>query len=291
VENVVVMSELLPERPTQPSEQLPVPLFDGVVLAVRDADGLIYLALRDLCATLSLNLSAQRRRINANDTLHLVAFRVIQGNQIRTLDFLPLDDLALWLLSIQERRVGAEVRERLGYVKRYLEASVRAAFANLTGLPDGPSSQVEDLAELDRVDQVFKDLAELGRRQAVLETSQDRARIAYRDLATLVAELRERIAALEHGAKQRLSPSQRNTLYRLVQQWGTARGERDERRQTGTAIRKAWIEFNTRFAISTYTDLPAARYDEAIQFIKERYRTLTGNDIDAVEQPGLDLEV
>ena len=46
----------------QPVEQLPIPLFDGVVLAARAHDGAIYLALRDLCATLGLALRAQQER-------------------------------------------------------------------------------------------------------------------------------------------------------------------------------------------------------------------------------------
>jgi hypothetical protein len=42
--------------------------------------------------------------------------------------------------------------------------------------------------------------------------------------------------------------------------------------------------------LATYTDLPAARYDEAIQFIKEQYRGLTGQEIDAIEQSGLEFD-
>ena len=37
-----------------PREQLPITLFDGVVLAVRAADGQIYLVVRDLCTVLAL---------------------------------------------------------------------------------------------------------------------------------------------------------------------------------------------------------------------------------------------
>ena len=280
----------IPQAPQQPVEHLPVPLFDGVVLAVRARDGLIHLGLRDLCATLSLSLSAQRRRIIANDALHLSQFRVPVGNQLRTLDFLLLDDLALWLLSIQERRVAPEVRERLAYVKRYLEGAVRAAFSQLTGLPSTPSSQIEDLTELDQVDQALRALTELGQRQAALEASQDRARATYRDLAGLVQELRDRIAVLEQQAKSRISPTQRNALYRLVQQWGTARAEADERLTAGVAIRRSWVELNARFNISTYTDLPAARYDEAVQFITSRYSDLTGRALETVEQPTLELD-
>lgn len=274
----------------QPVEQLPVPLFDGIVLAVRAGDGLIFLGLRDLCATLNLSLSAQRRRIVANDALHLAQFRVPVGNGLRTLDFLQLDDLALWLLAIGERRVAPEVRERLSYVKRYLESAVRAAFAQLTGLPHAPSSQIEDLEELDHVDQALRALTDLGERQATLEASQDRARATYRDLAALVAELRERVAVLEQQSKLRISPTQRNALYRLVQQWGTARAEADSRVTPGVAIRKSWVELNARFNVTTYTNLPAARYDEAVQYVTGRYVDLTGRPIDTIEQPTLDLD-
>lgn len=60
----------------RPHEQLPIPLFDGVVLAVRATDGRIYFGLCDLCATLGLDLSSQRRRALTNAALHLASFRV-----------------------------------------------------------------------------------------------------------------------------------------------------------------------------------------------------------------------
>lgn len=285
----------MPDRPTalppeRPAEQLPIALFDGVVLAARAHDGMIYLGLRDLCATLSLSLSAQRRRIIANDSLYLLQFRVVLGHQLRTLDFLLLDDLALWLMTVQERRVAPEVRDRLLYVKRYLETAVRTAFAQLVGLPDAPTAQIEDLEELDQMDQALQQLETLAQRQVTLEVSQERARGAYRDLTMLVHELQDRLAALEQQTKYRINPMQRNTLYRLVQAWGTARAERDARLSSGVAIRKAWIEFNARFNISTYTDLPAAKYDEAIRFVKQSYHTLTGQDIEVMQQPQLDYD-
>jgi hypothetical protein len=58
----------------------------------------------------------------------------------------------------------------------------------------------------------------------------------------------------------------------------------------GEAIRSCWRTFNQRFALGTYTDLPAARYDEAIQLIKAQYHNLSGQEIDAAEQAGMELE-
>ena len=36
-------------------------------------------------------------------------------------------------------------------------------------------------------------------------------------------------------------------------------------------------------------DLPAARYDEIVQFIKQQYRALTGEDLGAAEQGRMEL--
>lgn len=278
-----------PQEPAaRPREQLPITLFEHVVLAARTDDGRIHLSLRDLCDALSLDLTAQRRRIAANPSLHLTQLRVLQGRQLRVLDFLLLDDVSLWILNVQTRRVNSEVRARFDYVKSYLEASVRQAFAALTGLPAGPSNEIEDLAELDRIEQAFGELASLSERQERIEHSQDKARTAYRDLLQLVNELRARVQTLEAQAKTRLTPAQRGALYQMVQDWGEARAERDPRLTPGAAIHRCWREFNARFGISTYADLPAGSVDTAVQFIKGQYRALTGAELPAVEQTGLE---
>ena len=272
----------------QPREQLPVTLFEHVVLAARTEAGQIHLSLRDLCDALSLDLASQRRRINANPSLHLTRLRVLQGRQLRAIDFLLLDDVSLWILNVQTLRVAPEVRTRFEYVKTYLEASVRQAFAALTGLPEGPSSSIEDLAELDRIDQALKEFAALRARQESIEHSQDRARLAYSDLLQMVQELRGRVQTLEAQARTRISPTQRGSIYQMVQLWGEARAKQDPKLTPGSAIHRCWREFNTRFRISTYTDLPAADVGAAIQFVKTQYQALTGKELPAIEQSGME---
>jgi hypothetical protein len=284
------MNDPSPQLAPQPVEQLPVPLFDSVVLAARAHDGAIYLALRDLCATLGLALRAQQRRIRANEALHLVQLRVLDGRQFRTIDFLLLDDISMWIMDVQSRRVNEAVRDRFVYIKTYLVSAVKAAFAQLTGLPEGPSREIEDLRELDRIDAALKGLEELSARQTAIEASQDRARLAFRDLQAMLRELQTRVQTLEQQARQRISLAQRGTIYQLVQSWGTALAAHKREMKAGEAIRSCWRTFNERFKLGTYTDLPAARYDEAIQFIKVQYRGLTGREIDAAEQAGLELE-
>lgn len=269
------------------AEQLPITLFDGVVLAARTSDGTIWLVLRDLCTSLGLALEAQRRRIRANHLLQLAQLRLREGHQLRTLDVLPLDQLSIWLLGVQTQRVDERVRGRIEYVQAYLVKAVQAAFAQLTGLPE-TSRQVEDLVDLDRVDLALKGLEELGARQGALEASQDRARVAFRDLTELVRELQSRLQAVEATTKQQLSSTQRSTIYHMVQTWGSAVAEQRGRKQ-GESIRSCWRLFNDHFDLATYNELPAARYDQAVQFVKSQYRALTGREIDVIEQAGMEL--
>src|SRR6266496_2001657 len=280
-----------------PREQLPIALFDGVVLAVRSAEGNIYLVVHDLCTALDLIPSSQLRAIRADERLHLIPFRLRIGHQVRTLECLLLDDIPLWLVKVRPPRDNAQAAERLRYVQNYLIASVRSAFAALTGLPDAPSNQIEDLQELDIIDPSLQALRDLVEWQTHMEENQDRAREAWRDIAAqirelqgvlpLVEDLRTRLQEVEQQLRQRMSPEQRNTIYRLVQAYGEARAARSGQAKPGVEIRKSWAEFNARFGIATYTDLSADQFDEAVQFVKNQYRALTGSDIESGTQERL----
>jgi P22_AR N-terminal domain len=266
-------------------EQLPVALFDGAVLAVRGTDGRIFLSLRDVCELLGLDLSSQRRRIRGNDRLTLAPFIAVIQGQVRTADFLLLEDVPLWLLTIQLSRVTEQVRPRIDYIKSYLVASVQRAFGELTGLAtlgNQPSSSIEDLRDLDRIEAAFQQLDQLASRQ-------DNAAIAFRDMLSEMRELRDRLQQVEQQIQLRISPEQRGTIYAMVQRWGEARAAQVALQERGTVIRRCWAEVNARFKVSTYTDLPASRYDEIVQFVKKHDTTLTGQELEATQQGRLEL--
>ncbi|MBC8074477.1 MAG: hypothetical protein H7Y32_00250, partial [Chloroflexales bacterium] len=244
-------------------EQLPITLFDRAVLAVRASDGRIWLAFADLCGALELAADAQRRRARANEALHLRSFRVRLGAQVRELECLLLEDVPVWILTVQTGRVGAAARERFGYVKQYLVVSVQAAFRQLVDLPEGTSARVEDLADLDRIDAAFAALAALQsrqgtieERQATLETSQDRARSAYRTIADQLRDLAQQVQELQRGLVVPLHAGQRGALYHAVLRWADARATAQPTTTKGTLINRCWAELHQRFAIARYTDLP-----------------------------------
>jgi len=179
-----------------PVEHVPITLFDLPCLAVRAQDGAIYLAIRDICAALGIRFAAQLRRLRTHAQMRkgLARFRVSTAGGFQTQEFLHLQMVASWLLTINTARSSVEVQQRLEYLQLHLIAEVYAAFARLTGLPESPSETIEDLDDLRRIDLALTALVE---RQTHIEQSQDKAREAWRTLRTDIQEIKERVRALE----------------------------------------------------------------------------------------------
>lgn len=271
-----------------PADQLPVTFFDHAVLAVRGADGTIYLAIRDLCEAVTLDIRSQLRRIRANPILEesRARFRVETSGGAQEMEFLELERVPTWLLMVNIARTGETVRVRLTHLQRYIIREVYAAFGRLTGLGEA-SHQVEDLDDLRRIDLAFSVLAE---RQQSVEDSQDRARIAWRDLHSTVRDLQSRIAALEARVENSLSRQQRGTVYQLVQAWGNAKAEHHPQRTRGQAMAECWSTVKQRYNVAKYEDIPAARYRDCVDFVRAMYRSVTGSELDVPEQSELLFE-
>lgn len=275
----------VPDPAPHAREQLPISLFEGVVLSIRRDDGAIALDFRDLCATMTLDADAQRRRIAVSEDVTLTAFRVRVGAQLRRREFLPLDDLSVWILSLQTRRMSPVQRERIRYVKDYLKESVRAAFAQLVGLPE-VSTAIEDLRDLDRLSDAFTAIGELTARQETLEASQERARAVYRDLAAELRLLRERVQAMERAVKEPITAPQRGTIFHMVQTWAAARAAHGEAGAIGTILQRCWREVNAVAKVAAYKDIPTARYNDVVRYLQTQYQALTGTPLPAIEQHG-----
>ncbi|MFP4436139.1 MAG: phage antirepressor N-terminal domain-containing protein [Chloroflexaceae bacterium] len=271
-----------------PAEQLPITFFDHAVLAVRRDDGGIYLAIRDLCDATTLRLSPQLRRIRSNPVLRegLARFQVATAGGSQAQDFLELERVPTWLLMINTARTTDIVRERLAYFQRYIIREVYAAFSRLTGLPEA-SHQIEDLDELRRMDTA---LAELAERQQTLETSQDKARQAWRDLTDQVRSIAGRVAALEHKVDSSITRRQRGYIYQLVQAWAEAKVAQEPRLSRSAALQACWATIKRRYQVARYEDISTKQYDDCVAFVRNAYYKLTGSDLDMPEQSELPLE-
>lgn len=283
------MSEQAPtdREAIRPREQLPFTYFGSVVLAARHPDGTIYLSVRDLCDVLGVSRASQMRRLRQHADLGagLALFLVHTPGGPQAQEFLALEKVPAWLLGISARARSEEVRSKLGYLQAYLVREVYAAYARIAGLPEQASRQIEDLEDVQRLDTSLSALAE---RQARIEASQDKAREAWRSLSSQVREIVDRLTALEQqeGA---ISKAQRGHLYQLVQAWGSAKVEQEPRLSRSAAFQAVWTAFKVRFGLARYEDLPAARYREALRFVQDSYRALTGRELELPEQGELDL--
>ena len=286
----------------EPTEMLPVTLLEAAVLAVRGNDGTIYLSCRDVCQAFSVNLASQLRRLRNHAVLRdgLARFRVPTNGGPQVQDFLLLEHVPTWLVLINSARVSEAVRERLVWYQRYIIREVYRAFAALTGLPDGASHQIEDLADLSRFNSALTVLGErqgeldsrqhaAETRQEALEQSQQQAREVWLDVQKAMHEIQERINALEGQQTDTISRAQRGYIYQIVQAWGVAKAEHDPRISRSGAFAACWSALKLRYRIARYEDLPVNRYQDAVAFVRQSYRTLTGADLSLPEQGELPL--
>src|SRR5204862_7998824 len=89
-----------------PAEQLPITLFDAVVLAVRADDGTISLAVRDICQALAIDVSTQLRRVRPHAVLRegVVRFRVATAGGESAQELLELGLVPTWVLMVKAAR-------------------------------------------------------------------------------------------------------------------------------------------------------------------------------------------
>ena len=266
---------------TEPRERLVVTFFEHPCLAIRSADGSIYVAIRDLCDAVGLQLAAQLRRLKRDSELQtgVLQARVATAGGVQEQDFLLLEMVPWWLSSVSRARASAVVAERLKYLRLFALKTVYDAFAQAATLPQGPSRAIEDLADLGRLDDAMTMVAE---RQRQIEESQDKARSAWRTLDS-------RVRALEAQVGGTLSAQQSGYLYHLVHAWADARTQHEAALEVGEARRACFATLKARYRVAKYDQIPATMYADAVDYVRREYTRLTGATLDLPEQSSLDL--
>ncbi|HEX6289401.1 MAG TPA: phage antirepressor N-terminal domain-containing protein [Herpetosiphonaceae bacterium] len=257
---------------SEPTEILAVTFFEQPVLAARLADGTIVLSIRDLCTATGLNLSSQLRRLRADEDLRdgMHRLRVPTAGGLQEQDFLILEFVPAWISSVNRSRASTVVRERLRYLRLFSIRQVYDAITNAAGLPPGPSSNIEDLADLQQYDEAIQGIAA---RQQALEESQDKARQVWRDHEQRLRRLEEQL-----GTTATLSTTQRGHVYQLVQLWAQARIDH-EHLSTAGAFAGCWAALKTRYRVAKYEHIPASQYQDCISYIDRAYQKLTGQPL------------
>lgn len=263
----------------QPVEQRLVTFYDDEITAVVIEENnrqIVYVPIRPLCDYLSISWAGQRERINRDPVLGEVGATVrvtrTEGERevARELLCLPLDFLNGWLFGISALRVKDEVRERLITYQRECYRILANAFIE-------PRSEVTPTqATLLQVEQMGLAIAQMAREQIEFDKRLTAAEERLDKAAKIVGDLTKQVTAVTHQLPSGgvVTEDQAAQLSQAVKAVAIAQGKLSKRNEFGAV----YGELYRRFGITSYKQLPAGRFSEAMAWLTEWHQELVGDE-------------
>jgi hypothetical protein len=253
------------EKALVPVEQKTVAFYEDEVTAVRLNSGEVYVPIRPICDNLGVTLAGQRERINRDPVLaeEVTSVSVTLTQQAREMICLPLKFVPGWLFGINANRVKPEIRERLIRYQRECYDVLAEAFTEgrLTADPsfdallasDSPAAMAYKMAQALQI---------MARQQLLLESRVD--------------DHEGRLEAIEGqlGDPGRyISPDQAMQLSQAVKTVAMKLSKASGRNEYGGV----YGELYRKFGITSYKQLPAAKFDEAMKWLNEWREGIEGD--------------
>lgn len=265
------------EKALVPVEQKLVDFYDDKVTAVMvegPTGQEVYVPLRPICDFLGVAWTAQRQRILRDPVLSAEMTPVIvtitgSGQEVQSL-CLPLDYISGWLFGINATRVKEEIRERLILYQRECYKVLAAAFkeGRLTAQPS-----FEDLLASDSpaamAYKTAKALMELARNQVLLES-----RLEAHDVRLDEYERRLEDVEVSLGDPERhITPDQASQISQAVKTVAMKLSKASGRNEYGGV----YGELYRKFGITSYKQLPAVKFEQAIGWLNEWRESIEGD--------------
>lgn len=259
-----------------PIEERTVEFYGDELTAVRAEDGRVYAVISHMCNALGIDTQGQTRRIQRQHVLvrgyGWVDILSTQGDvtQRRRAQVLRIDLVPLWLTGISTRSIQDEqTREKL---VKYQEEAADVLWEAFQEGRLTASEGFDDLlavadSELVQAYQVAQAVVRLARNQIVLE-----ARLKGR-----IEDHEQRLENLEATLGDRgraITPAQATHLSQAVKAIAMQLSAKTGRNEFGGV----WGEFYRRFEIPTYRELPARRFEEAMQWFTEWWQQTAGSE-------------
>jgi hypothetical protein len=267
------------EKTLQPLEQKAVDFYGDEIVAVRTEDGQIMVPIRPICDLLGINWDGQRQRIGRDSILsaesaNCTVITTAQDGteQGRAMTCLPLDYIAGFLFGISENRVKPQLKPQLERYKRECYKVLADAFS--TGRLSYHSQIMNADSPAAQAYQIATALQSLARYQWVQEQRLESAETQISLNADTLAQHTQRIGELESqlGNPARLvTPDQASQISQAVKAIARELGKRSSRNEYGGV----YGELYRRFSVTTYKELPANQYSEAMNWLKSWYQDLT----------------
>jgi hypothetical protein len=295
-ETLMMSDDSQPTTAMEVQSRKTVEVFGDTLMAAQMSDGSIYLPLRVLCETLGLDRAAQVRRIKRDEALRedLQEFLVETETGPREAQFLRLEVVPYWLSGVTISKVKPELRDKLLAYKRWVVRKVYEAFMNEFGNEIQPSTNMQNLTNLRELGLALAQLAEeqmaLEHRQQLITNSQHSLSQQQDATASEVAELKERInnaSTVVGKALARIKRLEDRTAAGIITEEQASEISLAVKQVAGELARREQKESNPyqrvfqtlyqRFGVSSYKQIPAQKFSEAMGWLNEWYQSLLPN--------------
>lgn len=249
-------------------EQKIIDFYDDDLIAVRAKDGQVYASLKHMCESIGVARQSQARRVRQH---HVLSKGYTGGTIIlpperggpQDAGLLRVDLIPMWLSGIDIKRVREEIRPKL---IRYQEEVAKVLWeAFQTGelsVDETFSDLLKQGGEAVEAYKTLQGMLKLAKHQIILQ-----ARISNTEtrLDAIEAELGNPARLITHSQQMELSQAIMTTAHEL--------GKRSGKNE----YKGVYGELYRRFEIASYKQLPSARFDEAMNWIRDWYTSLFGN--------------
>lgn len=254
-----------------PVEQREIQFYDDTILAIRMQDGQILVPVRQIANAIGLSWSGQFERLKRDPILseELTSVRVTRTqDQARELLCLPLGRINGWLFKANPTRIkDPEKRATLIRYQRDCYDILFQAFGP-TGVAVRPDAAMEEVLARD------PDLREAyNMATAVLSLIRSQARLQS-NLDD--HERRLQIIEADRGDETRqITNQQAKDISQAIKLIGAELSKQSGKNEFGGV----YGQFYRQFGIVKYAQLPAVRFVEAMNWLRQWWQRLTDDDV------------
>lgn len=265
-----------------PTSQKTIVFYDDEITAVvieGDGEREIYVPLRPLCDYLGVSWQGQNRRINDDEVLS----DVVRSVNITLTDLDPstsrprtsqmiclsLGYLNGWLFGINPKRVKPEVKDRLIRYQKECYKVLAKEFVQTAVSPTASSSLMHVREMGLAIARMAEEQMEFDRRLGVTEAT-------MQETAVTVDGMRDDIELLKARTDpgEAVTQSQAMQISQAVKAVARELGKQTKRNEYGGV----YGELYRRYEITSYKELPSAKFDECLAWLTDWHKSLTSDN-------------
>ena len=261
-------------------EQKTVDFYGDDLTAAQMGDGAIYASLRHMCDALGIDRAGQVRRIKNHDVLTdgYIRGRLKsppstdgRGGGVQQAGLLRVDLVPLWLSGLTIGRIKEEMRPKLYRLQKEAAKVLWEAFqegrltadAGLDELLLGDTEAVQAY-------KLLQAMVKLARNQILIEAQIGRH-------STKLADHEQRLEEIEStlgDSGRHVTPDQASQLSQSVKTVAMKLSKASGRNEYGGV----YGELYRKFGITSYKQLPAAKFEKAMSWLNEWRESIEGDE-------------